>query len=64
MRRDLLALPWHSRGQYFPQESIERLRASQVMLVLKNQPGNAGEIRDGGLTLGRSPGGGNGNPLQ
>ena len=40
--------------------------ASQVMLVVKNPPTNTGDIRDGGLIpgLGRSPGGGHGNPLQ
>ena len=41
-------------------------RASQVALVVKNPPANAGDIRDEGSTpgLGRSPGGGHGNPLQ
>ena len=39
-------------------------RASQVELVAKNPPANAGDIRDMGLTLGRSPGRGHGNPLQ
>ena len=40
------------------------LGASPVVLVVKNPP--AGEVRDTGSTpgLGRSPGGGNGNPLQ
>ena len=40
-------------------------RASQVVLVVKNPPGNAGGIRDVGSIpgLGRSPGGGNGNSL-
>ena len=35
-------------------------------LVVKNMPGNTGDERGVGLTseLGRSPGGGNGNPLQ
>ena len=39
---------------------------SQVVLVVKNPPANAGDIRDAGLipALGRSPGEGNGNPLQ
>ena len=34
--------------------------------MVKNLPANAGEVRDVGLILGlgRSPGGGNGNPLQ
>ena len=41
-------------------------RASQVALVVKNLPADAGDIRDAGLIpgLGRSPGGGRGNPLQ
>ena len=39
--------------------------ASQVMLVVKKLPANAGDIRDTGLIpgLGRSPGEGNGNLL-
>ena len=40
--------------------------ASQVVLVVKNPPASAGDVRDMGLIpgLGRSPGGGHGNPLQ
>ena len=40
--------------------------ASQVVLVAKNSPVNAGDIRDVGSVsrMGRSPGEGNGNPLQ
>ena len=40
--------------------------ASQVTLVVKKPPANAGDIRDSGSIpgLGRSPGEGNGNPLQ
>ena len=40
--------------------------ASQVALVVKNPLTSAGDIRDVGLIrgLGRSPGEGNGNPLQ
>ena len=40
--------------------------ASQVALVVKNLPANAGDIRDKGdiPELGRSRGGGHGNPLQ
>ena len=40
--------------------------ASQVVLVVKNLPANAGDIRDVGLIpgLGRSPGETNGNPHQ
>ena len=41
-------------------------RASQVALVVKNAPANAGDLRDVGSIpgLGRSPGAGHGNPLQ
>ena len=41
-------------------------RASQVALVEKNRPVNAGDARDAILIpgLGRSPEVGNGNPLQ
>ena len=41
-------------------------RASQAALVVKNPPATAGDARDMGLIpgSGRSPGGGNGNPLQ
>ena len=40
--------------------------ASQVTLVVKNPPANAGDLRDVGSIpeLGRSPGGGRSNPLQ
>ena len=46
--------------------SLHWLWASQVVLVVKNLPANAGDIKDAGSIprLGRSPGGGNGNPLQ
>ena len=39
--------------------------ASQVVLVVKNLPTSAEDIRDAGLIpgLGRSPGGGHSNPL-
>ena len=41
-------------------------KASQVALVVKNLPANAGDARDAGSIprLGRSSGVGNGNPLQ
>ena len=41
-------------------------RVSQMVLVIKNMPANAGDIRDAGLIpgWGRSLGGGSGNPLQ
>ena len=47
--------------------SILRLGASQVTLVVKNQPANTGDIRDAGsiFGLGRSfAGGEHSNPLQ
>ena len=39
---------------------------TQVLLVVRNPPANAGELRDAGSIpgSGRSPGGGHGNPLQ
>ena len=45
---------------------LQSSRASQGALVVKNPPVNAGDARDMGLILGsgRSPGEGNGNPLQ
>ena len=43
-----------------------RARASQVVLVVKNPPADAGDTRDVGSIpgSGKSPGKGNGNPLQ
>ena len=40
-------------------------RASKVALVIRNLPANVGDIRNVGSVpgLGRSPGGGHGNPL-
>ena len=40
--------------------------SSQVTLVVKNPPANAGDIKDAGSIpgLGRSPGGGHSNPFQ
>ena len=42
------------------------LEASQIVLVVKNQPANAGDLRDMGSIPGsrRSPGGGHVNPRQ
>ena len=47
-------------------QSIKELWSTQVAPVVKKQPVNAGDLRDLGFTpgLGRSPGGGHGNPLQ
>ena len=46
--------------------AITLLWASQVVLVVKNPPANAGDKRDVGSVpgSGRSPGGGHGNSLQ
>ena len=57
-RRVIIRLPLKS--------SFMTPRASQVVLVVKNLPANAGDVRDVSLIPGseRSPGGGNGNPLQ
>ena len=40
--------------------------ASQVALVVKNPPSNTGDLRDASWIpgLGKTPGGGHGNPLQ
>ena len=45
---------------------LDRIRASQVVLVVKNMSANAGDVKDVSLVpgLGRSPGGRRGNPLQ
>ena len=45
--------------------SYDNSRASQMTLVVKNLPANAGDIRDKGSIpeSGRFPGGGHGNPL-
>ena len=40
--------------------SLDKARASQVVLVVKNPPANAVDLRDTGSV----PGGGNGNSLQ
>ena len=44
----------------------KNLWASQVVLVVKNLPASAGDVRDESLFpgAGRSPGGGHGNPFQ
>jgi len=47
-------------------ESYNDSQASQVALVVKNPPADAGDVREAGLIpgWGRSPGEGHGNPLQ
>ena len=46
--------------------AMASFRASQVVLVVKNPPANAGDVRDLGSIpgLGRASGGGHDNPLQ
>ena len=53
-----------NKKQYI-QGAVSIYRASQVVLVIKNPPANARNIRDVGSIpgLGRSPGGRHDNPL-
>ena len=55
-----------SHGNSFSCCRIQALWASQLVLVVKNPPANAGDARDPGSApgSGRSPGGRHGNPLQ
>ena len=57
---------WFFRNVVMLLRGPRETRASQVALVVKNPPANAGDVRDLGLIYesGRSPGGGHGNPLQ
>ena len=59
------SLSEHGKGLFTALASF-RLWVSQVVLVVKNPPANAGDARDVGLFpgSGRSLGEGNGNPLQ
>ena len=47
-------------------EGYNDSQASQVVLMVKNPPANAGDVREAGSIpgSGRSPGGGNSNPFQ
>ena len=47
-------------------QNLNHLKIHKVVLVVKNLPTNSRDTRDLGLIprSGRSPGGGNGNPLQ
>ena len=56
----------HLRGLNNNTDAQVPLRASQVVLVVKNPPAKAGDLRDAGSIpgLGRSPREGNGYPLQ
>ena len=51
---------------YIKWDGLMNADVFQVVLVVKNPPANARDIRDMGLIpgLGRSPGGGHDNPLQ
>ena len=63
-----LMLIYFSQKANSPSKILQgiRSRASQVALVVKNPPANAGDLRNRGSIPGleRSPGGGPGNPLQ
>ena len=63
-KTNLLSIPIDFHECYITVNVI--IEASQVALVINNTPANAGGIRDMGLIpgLGRSPGGGHGNPFQ
>ena len=56
----------HTHIHILTHTCISFIRASQGALVVKNLAGNAGDTRDEASIpgLGRSPGGGHGNPLQ
>ena len=58
--------PWGVECPSINSPCIPKDWISQVVLVVKNLPGNARNIRDASLIpgLGRSPGGEHGNPLQ
>ena len=51
---------------YYLSYLADERQASQVVLVVKNPPANAGDLRDAGLIsgLGGLPREGHGNPLQ
>ena len=54
------------KGRNYFWKLVWSRRASQVMLVVKSPPSNAGDIRDKGSIpgSGNAPRGGHGNPLQ
>ena len=53
-------------SRLFSSDLFGNIHEVRMTLVVKNPPGNAGDAGNVGLVpgLGRSPGGGNGNPLQ
>ena len=60
---DMTEAAWHARNST---RLRDHLVSSQVALVVKNMPANAGDTRNAGLIpgWGRSPGEGHGKPLQ
>ena len=59
--------PWSGKDSDMTEQlALTCVKGSQVALVVKNPPANAGDIRDMGPIpgLGRSSAGGHGNPLQ
>ena len=50
----------------YTQPRVWHIVKYSVVLVVKNPPANTGDLKDAGSIpgLGRSPGGGRGNPLQ
>ena len=57
---------WKIKFDKICQENYSLISVTQVALVVKNPPANAGDVRDTGSIPGwrRSPGGEHGNPLQ
>ena len=53
-------------AKYMSNIPVSIIWDSQMTLKVKNSPASAGDVKDVGLIpgLGRSPGGGHGNPLQ
>ena len=51
---------------HFKTQRVSQILSSQMVLLVKNPPANAGDARDVGSIpgSGRSPGAGNGNPFQ
>ena len=66
MRSQRVGHDWAAELNWTENENIDTYGASQVVLVVKNQSANVGDIREVGSVpgLGRSPGGGHSNPLQ
>ena len=56
----------HSLSSNKENDKNDRITASQLALVAKNWPANAGDVKEPGSIpgLGRCPRGGHGNPLQ